>query len=491
MDDSRFHHEADTVYLDRADAGRQLACRLERFRNTDAVVLGLPRGGVPVAFEVAAALGLPLDVIVVRKLGLPFQPEVAMGALGEGGARIIDRPLVAYAGVTSTELQAVQLKERSELDLRVRRLRHGGGRRDLHGRIAIIVDDGIATGATARVACTVARDLGAIQVVLATPVAPAVALDDIIEADVIECVSTPANFFAVGYHYQDFRATTDAEVQGLLRLAGADGTEATDGEDDAEPPEIPPPDPDLPGILPAELDLPGIPSPDIDLLAARFPGTMPPSAELPDLDAEVSIPVPGAIIEGHLHVPDRADAVVVFAHGSGSGRYSPRNRFVASVLYHAGLGTLLLDLLTPEEEHDRHNIFDMELQAERLIATMDWLSARADTAGCRIGLFGASTGAGAALVAAADSGEKVSAVVSRGGRPDLAGLRLRDVTAPTLLIVGGSDKLVLKLNHHARAELRCASDLIVIGGASHLFEEPGTLGEVALRARDWFVRFLL
>jgi putative phosphoribosyl transferase len=503
MDDSRFHREADTVFLNRADAGRQLARRLERFRDSDAVVLGLPRGGVPVAFEVAAALALPLDVIIVRKLGLPFQPEVAMGALGEGGARIIDRPLVAYAGVTSTELQAVQLKERDELDSRVRRLRHGGEGRDLHGRTAIVVDDGIATGATARVACTVARDLGAAHVVLATPVAPVEALDEIVEADIIECVSTPPNFFAVGYHYRDFVATTDAEVQVLLARAGAEYAEASNSDvdnsdissseladveigdveistDDAA--EIPPPDVDLPGILPTELHLPDFPPPDVDLLGAHFPGAMPPSAELPDLHAEVSVPVPGAIIEGHLHVPDRASAVVVFAHGSGSGRYSPRNRFVASVLYHAGLGTLLLDL---------HNVFDMELQAERLTATMEWLAARSDTARCSVGLFGASTGAGAALVAAADAGEKVSAVVSRGGRPDLAGLRLREVTAPTLLIVGGADELVLKLNHHARAELRCPSDLIEIGGASHLFEEPGALGEVALRARDWFVQYLL
>jgi putative phosphoribosyl transferase len=133
----------------------------------------------------------------------------------------------------------------------------------------------------------------------------------------------------------------------------------------------------------------------------------------------------------------------------------------------------------------------MTLQAERLLATMQWLAARDDTAQCRIGLFGASTGAGAALVAAADAGDRVSAVVSRGGRPDLAGLRLHEVTAPTLLIVGGSDALVHKLNQHARAELRCPSELVVIGGATHLFEEPGALGEVALRARDWFVRYLL
>ncbi|PRY68799.1 putative phosphoribosyltransferase [Glaciihabitans tibetensis] len=219
MERTRFHGQADTVFRDRAEAGRQLARKLEPFRDSTAVVLGLPRGGIPVAFEVASALHLPLDVIVVRKLGLPLQPEVAMGAIGEGGARVVDRPLMAYAGVSPGQVEALEKAERAELEDRVRRLRSGRPRSDLRGRTAIIVDDGVATGATARVACAVARQLGAARVVVATPVAPREALAEIVEADAVECVSTPDSFFAVGYHYGDFRATTDDEVLALLDRA--------------------------------------------------------------------------------------------------------------------------------------------------------------------------------------------------------------------------------------------------------------------------------
>ena len=198
-------------------------------------MLGLPRGGVPVAYEVAIALNLRLDVIVVRKLGLPSQPEVAMGAIGEGGARIVDRPLIAYAGVSNAQLMAVERRERAELDARVRRLRRGGEPFDVRNRVAIVVDDGIATGATARVACMVARHLGAACVVLAAPVAPPEATDEIVEADVIECVSTPPHFFAVGYHYRDFSATTDDEVLTLLDGAASRTLRQTASEQSAGP----------------------------------------------------------------------------------------------------------------------------------------------------------------------------------------------------------------------------------------------------------------
>jgi putative phosphoribosyl transferase len=183
--------------------------------------------------------------------------------------------------------------------------------------------------------------------------------------------------------------------------------------------------------------------------------------------------------------------VVIFAHGSGSSRHSPRNQFVAEVLYRAGLGTLLLDLLTPTEELNRANVFDVELLASRLTAVTRWLSGRPDTASCRVGYFGASTGAGAALWAAADADAQIAAVVSRGGRPDLAGSRLAQVQAPTLLIVGSADEVVLALNRSAQAQLRCPSQLAVVERATHLFEEPGTLAEAAVLAGDWFARYLL
>ena len=208
-------------------------------------------------------------------------------------------------------------------------------------------------------------------------------------------------------------------------------------------------------------------------------------------DVDVEIPVDGVRLPGHLHLPEAVTGIVVFAHGSGSSRHSPRNQSVASVLSEAGLGTLLLDLLTPDEERHRGNVFDIELLARRLGATTQWLAQRPDTASCRVGYFGASTGAGAALWAAAEPGSTIAAVVSRGGRPDLAGHRLARVKAPTLLIVGSADEVVLDLNRQARAQMTCPTQLAVVAGATHLFEEPGTLAEAAGLARDWFVHHLL
>jgi len=201
-----------------------------------------------------------------------------------------------------------------------------------------------------------------------------------------------------------------------------------------------------------------------------------------------------ATLEGTLSVPEEARGVVLFAHGSGSSRHSPRNRRVARLLNEAKLATLLVDLLTPDEEaidlRTAHLRFDINLLAERLIRATDWLIQQADLRGLRIGYFGASTGAGAALVTAAERPQTVGAVVSRGGRPDLAGPALPHVLAPTLLIVGGNDFQVLEFNHVALAQLRCEKRLVIVPGATHLFEEPGALDEVARLAREWFDRYL-
>jgi dienelactone hydrolase len=207
-------------------------------------------------------------------------------------------------------------------------------------------------------------------------------------------------------------------------------------------------------------------------------------------DEDVVVLAEGLSLPGDLTVPGGAAGLVVFAHGSGSGRNSPRNRYVASVLNQSGLGTLLLDLLTPAEEADRANVFDIGLLARRLAAATRWLRAEPDLGSVHIGWFGASTGAGAALSAAAEPGADVAAIVSRGGRPDLAGERLTAVRAPTLLIVGGLDATVLELNRAAQASLRCPNDLAVVPGATHLFEEPGTLEQAAGLARDWFTDHL-
>ena len=192
-------------------------------------------------------------------------------------------------------------------------------------------------------------------------------------------------------------------------------------------------------------------------------------------------------LPGHLTVPENAPQIVVFVHGSGSSRHSPRNLHVARILNGVGLGTLLFDLLTPEEEHDRANVFDIGPLAQRLTGMTSWLRTQPVAANAAIGYFGASTGAAAALWAAAEPGAGIAAVVSRGGRPDLARPRIAAVTAPTLLIVGGDDEVVLDLNRRTQRELRCENDLAVVPGASHLFEEPGTLDAAAGLARDWFL----
>lgn len=212
-------------------------------------------------------------------------------------------------------------------------------------------------------------------------------------------------------------------------------------------------------------------------------GSMPKAEES---GRDVRIPIDGAALEGSLELPRDASGVVLFAHGAGSSRHSPRNRFVAGELRAAGVGTLLFDLLTEGEEADRANVFDIGLLAERLVAATEWLRAQPEAAELPIGYFGASTGAAAALVAAARLGEQITAVVSRGGRPDLAGRALGEVSAPTLLIVGGDDEVVLDLNREAYAAMRSEKDLVVVPGATHLFEEPGTLESVAELAADWF-----
>jgi predicted phosphoribosyltransferase len=206
-------------FRDRTDAGHRLGEHLASWRSPDVVVLGLPRGGVPVAAEVAAALGAPLDVIVVRKLGIPYQPEVAMGAIGEGGVRVLDDTLVARAGVSTAEVDAVEQRERATLESRVQRFRAGADRLDLTGRTAIIVDDGIATGATATAAAQVARKLGASRVVVAAPVGGHDAANRVGDADEVVCLLQPPGFQAVGAYYRDFGQTSEDEVAALLAAA--------------------------------------------------------------------------------------------------------------------------------------------------------------------------------------------------------------------------------------------------------------------------------
>jgi putative phosphoribosyl transferase len=296
----------------------------------------------------------------------------------------------------------------------------------------ILVDDGLATGVTARAAIKALRRLEPRCLVMAAPVCAAQTAELLgPEVDEIVCLETPPDLGAIGFWYQDFSQTSDDEVIDLLERARREQGERA-----------------------------------------------------------VKIPAGSVELDGNLSVPEGARCVVLFAHGSGSGRNSPRNRYVARTLRQAGLATLLIDLLTPEEEavdlRTGHLRFDIGLLAERLAGATDWLMENSDTRGLRIDYFGASTGAGAALVAAARRPGSVGAIVSRGGRPDLAGEALPLVEAPTLLIVGGNDEPVIRMNEEAFARVSAEKELEIVPGASHFFEEPGALEEVARLAADWF-----
>jgi putative phosphoribosyl transferase len=435
------------LFVDRMDAGRKLAEALERFRADDPVVLALPRGGVPVAYEVAAALGAPLDVLLVRKIGAPFQPEYGIGAISENGVRVVRRKDVELIGMSEEELEALVAREAEELERRARVYRGEREAIPVEGRTVIVVDDGIATGGTAVAAGRVLRARGAARVILAAPVAPSgteVRLAQ--EFDEVVCLEQPHGFFGIGQFYVDFGQLDDQAVIDLLSRAREPALSAAG----------PPPDSDPP----------------------PFKGA-----------AEVEVE-PGVVLNGDLWLPEDASGLVIFAHGSGSSRFSPRNREVAASLNERGLATLLFDLLSDEEAARRANVFDIELLAARLVAVTRWTQSEPGIEELPLGYFGASTGAAAALCAAAELGSGIGAVVSRGGRPDLGASMLADVRSPTLLIVGGADWQVLQLNEEAAKLLRCEHQLAVVPGATHLFEEPGALERVADLASHWFLAHL-
>lgn len=420
-------------FADRVDAGRQLVRLVEHLAGPEAVVLGLPRGGIPVAREIADALGLPLDVIIVRKLGVPGQPELAMGAIGEGGVRVMNGDVLSMTGVSDEEVSHVESRERGELERRRQLFRQDSPMVDLAGRTALIVDDGIATGATARAACAVARAHGAARVVLAVPVAPQGWIRDFSGvADELVCLHEPSHFLSVGHFYENFAQVSDADV--------------------------------------------------VDILRSRRRGRAAHAVDAHDVTIDIG---GGRRLGGVLAVPASPIGCVIFAHGSGSSRHSPRNAHVADVLNRHGMATLLFDLLTEDEADERSRVFDVRLLAGRLEAVVAWAGQTEEVRELPVALFGASTGAAAALVCAASPASDVAAVVSRGGRADLAGDALHSVRCPVLLIVGEDDTLVLSWNRSAKKTIGAHCELRVIPRATHLFEEPGTLEKAADAAAEF------
>ncbi|WP_445527714.1 phosphoribosyltransferase family protein [Streptomyces cyslabdanicus] len=431
-------------YENRADAGRRLARCLEYLRDEDPVVLAVPRGGVPVAFEVARHLGAPLDLAVVRKLRVPWQPELGFGALGEHGVRVVDQAVLSESGLAPAERETVEDAERAELERLLRHLRDDRPPLPVAGRTALVVNDALWTGAAAEAACRVARTRGAERVILAVPVGTEAALPHLrTVADEVVCLQPLRHLGSVGAWYADFGQVTDSEVATLLSEAQPTGTSAT----------------------------------------APLPPS-PPESGSPDREMEV--PAGPVRLAARLGLPSTPPVVVAYALGCAGGRHRPPHQCVAAALHRAGLGTLLIDLLTEDEERTPHNAFDIVLLARRLRAATDWL--RRET-GLPVSLCGAGTGAGAVLEAAAD--DEVRAVVCLGGRPDLTPpAALARVSAPCLFVVGARDTRLLGLNRLAADWMRCDHRVVPVPGATDLFTEPDATETVADLARDWFTTHL-
>lgn len=414
------------MFRDRDQAARLLEQRLSRFHGARPVVLGIPRGAVPMAKIIADALEGDLDIALVHKFTHPGHPEYALGSVTEEGGVYLGLG-AERAGLDESDIAESARIEIAKLSAKRKLFTPHRRPVDVGGRIVIIVDDGIATGATMTAAVRSAREKGAAQVIVATPVASNDAVRRL-EHEGAEVVSVlvPEVFFAVSEFYEDFAQVSDAEV-----------VQALSGQ-----------------------------------------------------HAEVKIREGGVNLRGFLVVPDRPRGIVVFAHGSGSGRSSPRNQFVARVLQDNGLATLLVDLLQESEMEDRANVFNIDLLSERLGLVAGWIDKDPQLDRLPIGFFGASTGAAAAIRAAAERDGRVGAMVLRGGRPDLAPESLAGVEAPTLFIVGGADEPVLSWNRESCERMQCERELIVIPRAGHLFEEPGALEQVAYYASRWFSNHL-
>ncbi len=417
-------------FKDRIEAGQRLAEALSHLARPEMIVLGLPRGGVPVAFEVASRLHAPLDVLIVRKLGTPGQRELAFGAVGEGGVQVLNDDVVEMEQLSAQAISRIASEENSEIERRLIVYRNGRPPLNLTGKIAVVVDDGLATGATARAACMVAKRLGANMVVLAVPVAPTGWEKGFLDvADERVSLFQSPDFGSVGFFYEHFDPISDETVRALLTYSVHH-----------------------------------------------------------QVDEEVTIDVGGhRAVMANLRAPLGASGVVVFAHGSGSGRKSPRNMRVADSMHGAGLATVLVDLLDADDDVDR--TFDIPFLTERLTRVVEWVKKHPILSRLPLAVYGGSTGAAAAVAAAANDHD-IRCVVCRGGRVDLAAEQVADLVQPVLLIVGSLDTVVLGLNTVFCEQLGPRCTMKVVEGASHLFEENGALQQVARQAIEYLTSHL-
>lgn len=425
-------------FRDRHEAMRGLATALARYRGAHAVVLAIPRGAVPMGRQLADELEADFDVVLVRKLGAPGQPELAIGAVDEHGSVTLN----ALAERSGADAAYVHASAAHELDvIRRRRQRYGRGRAPLPlaGRTVIVVDDGLATGATMRAALQAVRAQAPARVVCAVPVAARDSLGAVAPlADEVVCLATPSPFQAVSAYYRDFATVDDDEVERVLRGEGRHAPGPAEGAGDG--------------------------TGDV---------------------SDVRIAAPHAVLAGELAMPAHARGLVLFAPGGGSRR-GARERSIAAALQRRGIGTLLVDLSTVDEGHDPAARGDVPRLAQRLQAALAW-AGDVGAPGLPVGLFGSGTGAAAALIVAAAHPREVAAVATAGARVDRVDEDvLAQVRTPVLLLVGGEDGAVLACNRQAQAAMARWASLEVVEGATHRFEEPGALARVAEAAGYWF-----
>ena len=419
-------------FTDRSEAGRRLAERVRAYAVNDPIVLALPRGGVPVGAELARRLDVDFDVLVVRKIGLPGRPETGVGAISEDGHVFFDDQALARLRVPRQALRETVEAERVELDRRRRVYRGERPAPRIAGRDCVIVDDGVATGGTARAALRMVRQAGPSQVVLAAPVASPEAVESLREeADALVVLSVPENFHAVGEWYRDFGQLSDGHVTAILAERGR--------------------------LRPEE-----------------------------NTARAVRIRAGQVYLDGDLTMPSTLRGAIVMAFGEG--RTDPRWRAAASVFQRAGYATLLLDLWTDASADAEGD--DARTMGERLNAAVTWLRRATDAATEPLGVFGAGAAAPAALVTAAERPQDLGAVVVYGGRIDLAESSLSQVRAPALILLESSDSFVRELNEWARGRMGAQTDLRVVAGAEQLLQGAQEWRHTAVEALDWFDQHL-
>ena len=414
-------------FENREHAGIILAEQLKKYQNLDPIILALPRGGLPVAHQIASLLHAPLDVVLVKKIGAPGHEEFAIGAVGEDEKPILNQKLIKQYHFNPEEIECIIVNRITEIRNRAKVYRKAASPLSLEGRNVIVVDDGLATGATMKAAVQWLSTQKIKKIIVAVPVSSKEAAAEVkkMSNDFVSLL-IPDNFLAVGMWYKDFPQVSDEEV--------------------------------------------------IQFLLKRAQKTK----------RDVWIEDENIKLQAGLSVPPNARAIIVFSHGGGSSPKSSRNLFVSKKLNNAGYATLLLNLLTDNEILDRNNIFNIELITSRLVMATKWV--RSHYAGLPIGYFGTCTGVAAALGASISTAKDhldIFAIVSRGGRPDLALEILPKVYPPTLLLVGAEDKSIIAKNENAKDYMK-NSKLILIPNAGHLFEESGAMDQVADHTINWF-----